>query len=273
MHDYTGWWLDDGQPNQNPAKFAPTPEFADSERPLRWGPPAQQAERPACSTPLEAGAAGQGALMAGQGAPAAGQDAPAAGQGAPAAGQGAPAAGLKFKHLVKTLATTMICLVRSLRSDVIGPEVLHRCTLLPCCIMEYWRVLTVGKESGLAAGISSCLRRLQHMKKHIVGQGLQQRPCYPCALCFMPCRGFIDLVLAGALELAKAVKPKSDEHNPYMKAESALAGSMAWGKVDYMLVYRSIGILVVEVSRQMGRSSSRTMGRRSTRILAEAAVT
>ena len=31
VHDYTGWWLDDGQPNKNPAKFAPTPEFADSE--------------------------------------------------------------------------------------------------------------------------------------------------------------------------------------------------------------------------------------------------
>ena len=48
------------------------------------------------------------------------------------------------------------------------------------------------------------------------------------------------------MKLAKAVKPKSDDHNPYMKAESVLAGSMAWGKVDYMLVYHAIGIMVVE---------------------------
>ena len=66
----------------------------------------------------------------------------------------------------------------------------------------------------------------------------------------MLCRGFIDLVLVGALMLAKSLKPKNSVHRPYIKAEHALAGSMAWGKVDYLLVYRALGIMVVEVRWQ-----------------------
>lgn len=83
-------------------------------------------------------------------------------------------------------------------------------------------------------------------------------------------------MLAGVLQLAKALEPRSCRHQLYLKAAPALAGSVAWGKADYMLKYRAIGIVVVQVityvqKRQRSRSSSRTRGGRSVRITAVSA--
>ena len=46
--------------------------------------------------------------------------------------------------------------------------------------------------------------------------------------------------------MAKSLRPNSKDR-PYMKPEHALTGKRAWGKVDYLLVYRAFGIMVVEV--------------------------
>lgn len=48
--------------------------------------------------------------------------------------------------------------------------------------------------------------------------------------------------------LARSQQIRPGGQRPYLKAEHALAGSMAWGKVDYMLIYRAIGVMVVEVN-------------------------
>lgn len=58
-------------------------------------------------------------------------------------------------------------------------------------------------------------------------------------------RGFIDHVLAAALKLAKSMN--TGLHSSFMKAEHSLAAGLAWGKVDYILVYRNLGIMVIEV--------------------------
>lgn len=138
---HTGLWLDAGQPEQNADKFEPPPGFADSEQLLHWGAQRQQAECSVRSTPVEAVAAGQGAQVAGQGAQAAGQDAQAAGwcRGGVEAAPARPDSrqheeqgdALEVRHLVNMLATSMTCLVRSVRSVESMSDALQRCALLP----------------------------------------------------------------------------------------------------------------------------------------------
>ena len=58
-------------------------------------------------------------------------------------------------------------------------------------------------------------------------------------------RDFISPVLAAALLVARSVMPRG---NIFMKPEYHVVGKMGWGPVDYVIWYRTLAVVITEVS-------------------------
>jgi hypothetical protein len=101
--------------------------------------------------------------------------------------------------------------------------------------------------------VMSCVDDMREHSQRWAGYGGSiSYAWYP--LCHMPVpttfgvcmrREFISPVLALALLVARAVT--SDSSNAVLVPEYPLEGTVAWGPVDYVVLYRELAIIVVEV--------------------------
>ena len=61
-------------------------------------------------------------------------------------------------------------------------------------------------------------------------------------------RDFISPVLAAALLVARSVMPKGG--NLFMRPEYHIVGKMAWGPIDYIILYYTLAVVIAEVRQR-----------------------
>lgn len=81
-----------------------------------------------------------------------------------------------------------------------------------------------------------------------------ERAPWRYTITFVFCRALVTPILAQAVLLARANLSRGPGGDlPVLSPEHGLSGTKAWGPVDYIILYRLLAIVVVEVGTRWGR--------------------